>query len=357
MSDVLKYKQSQSNATLRQVEFTCVDNTDVSSFLQSSDMSTFVVKICKAGSTTFSSPSSSTCTQRDATNAKGWFFWAPNAADFDTVGRLKIRITNAGGTKTMRPRNIVIIIGAEDGSDTATANLTLVAGGAVPTPAVTGVPKVDTTTWAGTAVVTPTTAGVPRTDVHAMEAGVLTATAIASGAFSLATFAADALLGAFGILDSGTAQAGASISITLRSGASALDNAYRDAVIFATSGTGALTMNQIDTGYVGATKVAPVKRAWDITVDNTTSYVIMAGAAAGAAPSAAAVASAVWSAVLLGSLAAGDIQRLFVAVLAGPVKDFTTGTQVYKCPVTGKVRLTITTDATGRLTATLGDLT
>jgi hypothetical protein len=73
--------------------------------------------------------------------------------------------------------------------------------------------------WNGTAVATPTTAGVPRVDVKAMEASVLTATAIASdaitaakiapGAIDLATFAADALLSAFGIADSGTARAAA----------------------------------------------------------------------------------------------------------------------------------------------------
>ena len=230
----------------------------------------------------------------------------------------------------------------------------------MPTPAVTGVPKVDTTTWAGTAVVTPTTAGVPRTDVHAMEAGVLTATAIASGAFSLAKLRGRrAARRVRHPRQRQLPRPARRASITLRSGASALNNAYRDAVIFATSGTGALTMNQIDTGYVGATKVAPVKRAWDITVDNTTSYVIMAEQPRGAGPERRRGREC----GLVGGFArqprrGGRPSGSSSAVLAGPVKDFTTGTQVYKCPVTtARVRLTITTDATNWLTATLGDLT
>ncbi len=69
------------------------------------------------------------------------------------------------------------------------------------------------------------------------------------------------------------------------------------------------------------------------------------------------LADAVNDLILVGSHTLGDLSRLQMAVNAGPVSDFTTGTQVYRCPVTGTVRLTVTTDATGRLTSTLGDLT
>ncbi|MBA3457110.1 MAG: hypothetical protein H0T42_28765, partial [Deltaproteobacteria bacterium] len=61
--------------------------------------------------------------------------------------------------------------------------------------------------------------------------------------------------------------------------------------------------------------------------------------------------------VVIGSHTRSDLERLFLAILAGPVLDFTTGTLIYKCPVTNTTRLTGTKDATGRLSITLGDLT
>ncbi len=61
--------------------------------------------------------------------------------------------------------------------------------------------------------------------------------------------------------------------------------------------------------------------------------------------------------VVLGSHTLGDLTRLFTAVLAGPVLDFTTGTLVFKCPVTMTTRLTVTKDATGRLACVIGVLT
>jgi hypothetical protein len=62
-------------------------------------------------------------------------------------------------------------------------------------------------------------------------------------------------------------------------------------------------------------------------------------------------------AVVLGSYTLGDLIRLFTAVLAGPVLDFTTGTLIFKCPVTNTTRLTVTTNSTGRLVCVIGTLT
>jgi hypothetical protein len=141
--------------------------------------------------------------------------------------------------------------------------------------------------WNGTAVATPTTAGVPRVDVKAMEASVLTATAIASdaitaakiapGAIDLATFAADALLSAFGIADSGTARAGGtSTTLKLALTASASDDRYLNGVVLITGGTGAGQINQVD-DYTGATQTAAMKLTWATTPDATSTYVDLRG--------------------------------------------------------------------------------
>lgn len=74
-------------------------------------------------------------------------------------------------------------------------------------------------------------------------------------------------------LRSGTAQAGASSTITLDASASASNNFYNNAVIQLTGG---LNPNQarIITGYDGTTKVATVSPTWAAVPDNTTTFSI-----------------------------------------------------------------------------------
>lgn len=74
-------------------------------------------------------------------------------------------------------------------------------------------------------------------------------------------------------VDSGTAQAGAAATITLRAGASATDSLYNGSVITIYGGTGAGQSRTI-VGYVGATKVATVGRNWATNPDNTSVYKI-----------------------------------------------------------------------------------
>lgn len=62
-------------------------------------------------------------------------------------------------------------------------------------------------------------------------------------------------------------------------------------------------------------------------------------------------------AVIEGAAVAADLLRLFASVLAGKVSDFRTGVQTWKSLDGSKTRLTGTTDASGRLTTVLGDLT
>src|ERR1035437_6728776 len=72
-------------------------------------------------------------------------------------------------------------------------------------------------------------------------------------------------------VEAGTAQAGAAGTITLRSGASATNNIFKDQIVFITSGTG-LGQQRIISGYVGSTKVATVSVNWSVNPDATSVY-------------------------------------------------------------------------------------
>lgn len=78
--------------------------------------------------------------------------------------------------------------------------------------------------------------------------------------------------------DSGTAQAGAANTITLRAGASKSDDAYKGLTISITSGTGAGQTKTI-LAYNGTTKVATVNSAWATNPNNTSGYVAGTGIA------------------------------------------------------------------------------
>lgn len=75
-------------------------------------------------------------------------------------------------------------------------------------------------------------------------------------------------------IESGTAQAGGSTTITLESGESSADDFYNGSVILLTGGTGASQYRQI-TDYNGTTKVATVDSAWGTNPDSSTTYQIM----------------------------------------------------------------------------------
>lgn len=122
------------------------------------------------------------------------------------------------------------------------------------------------------------------TTVNGLAAGVITATSIASdaitaakiadGAIDRATFAADTGLQT---IRSGTAQAGATTTITLDASASATNDIYNDCWVYITGGTGAGQVSNI-TDYVGATKVADVHPHWITAPDNTSTFAILPSA-------------------------------------------------------------------------------
>jgi len=73
---------------------------------------------------------------------------------------------------------------------------------------------------------------------------------------------------------SGTAQAGASTTITLASGASSTDNLYVGDIVLLGDG-----QCRVITGYVGSTKVATVDRAWTTNPSSSSTYVLLPAAA------------------------------------------------------------------------------
>jgi hypothetical protein len=73
--------------------------------------------------------------------------------------------------------------------------------------------------------------------------------------------------------DTGTAQAGTSTTITLKSASSSVDDYFNGLYITITGGTGAGQIRIIE-DYVGSTKVATVDRAWTVTPNSTSTYSI-----------------------------------------------------------------------------------
>jgi hypothetical protein len=71
--------------------------------------------------------------------------------------------------------------------------------------------------------------------------------------------------------DSGTAQAGSSSSITLRAGASSVNDAYTGMTMFLTGGTGSGQERAI-IGYNGSTKIATIAGTYSPVPNNTTTY-------------------------------------------------------------------------------------
>lgn len=75
------------------------------------------------------------------------------------------------------------------------------------------------------------------------------------------------------VLRDGTAQAGASTTITLDAGASSSDDFYNNSIIQIISGLG-VGQSRFISDYVGSSKVATVDNAWVTTPDNTSVFVI-----------------------------------------------------------------------------------
>lgn len=117
------------------------------------------------------------------------------------------------------------------------------------------------------------------------------------------------VVGSFGqtlqLEDSGLATGGAASTITLKAGASAVTDFYKNGLITVTSGTGTGQARAI-TAYDGGTKIATVDRAWGTNPVSGDGYIVLPAAPSGSAPSAATVAAAVWDEALSGHVTDGS---------------------------------------------------
>lgn len=185
-------------------------------------------------------------------------------------------------------------------------------------------------------------------EVGSFQTGAITAAAYAAGAIDAAALAADAgteiaaavwdrvlsgathniassagrrlrQLDAASITD-GTAQAGASNSITLAAGASATNEIYDENLIVITEGTGA-GQTRVIVEYNGTSKVAIVNRTWEVTPDNTSVYEVIASAQADIAQH--------------GLAQAGAASSITLASTASAVNDVYVGAHVYLSTSTG----------------------
>ena len=133
---------------------------------------------------------------------------------------------------------------------------------------------------------------------------------VASGGITRASLAADTGLQS---VRSGTAQAGASTSITLDASASATTDFYVNHLVLITGGTG-VGQARFITAYNGTTKVASVA-AWATNPDNTSTFALLPGDAipGASAPSAATIADAVWDEILSGHAVSGSTGEALAA--------------------------------------------
>jgi hypothetical protein len=326
----MNFYKSEATAAERRWPFACVDDTDGKTAEPSLTFSAGELQISKNGAA-YANVAGTVTELTDGT-----YYYEATVGELDTNGFLLFKIEKAGVRLTIMHVGQVVSYDAYDqtalGLTSMPANVTswnssavatpTVAGvpevdvthwigTAAATPTVAGVPEIDVTHWNGTAVATPTTAGVPRVDVKAMEANVLTATAInadaitaakiADSAIDRATFAQDAK-DMFGELRRNTATAGGATTITLDGSASAVDDFYNGVLIVLVGGTGSGQFRTIS-DYVGATKVATVS-TWSTNPDATSVFVLFAEPASTSVDTAA-IADAVWDEALAGHATAG----------------------------------------------------
>ena len=117
------------------------------------------------------------------------------------------------------------------------------------------------------------------------------------------------------ILHSGVAQAGASNTITLDSGASSINDFYNHAVVVITSGT-AVEQERIIVDYNGTTKVATIAPPWVTTPDSTSAFDVLPGTVH---------AETGWATIKVGLAQAAAANTITLASGASAVDDYYDG--------------------------------
>lgn len=156
------------------------------------------------------------------------------------------------------------------------------------------------------------------------------------------------------ILRAGTAQAGAAGTITLDSGASALDDFYNGCIIRTTGGTGgggtggANNQARVITDYVGSTKVATISPSWETAPDNTTTWDVLVSEFWVRAMSPE-IADAVLDEAISGHTTAGSVGKVLNNLPEGFKKNTAFNNFVFMMidssdHLTGKTALTVTAE-------------
>ncbi len=260
---------------------------------------TLAITLKKYGETSFSSIAP-TVTEIGS----GHYDVALTTTHCNTVGVLSVRATSAGAD----PADCCNIIDVIAYDKTAATNMGLTAVPAVASGSAGAIP----TTGTGANQIAVDGSGNARADIRVIAAGIIARAAIAQDVRDM-----------FGEVHRGTATAGGASTITFAVGASSVDDAYKNGIVFCIAGTGARQWGTI-TGYVGSTRVATVTPAWAIaTPDATTDYTVFP---TGGSVEAASVAAAVWNA-LTASYAVADTFGAKMANLDGAITDIPTANE------------------------------
>jgi hypothetical protein len=162
-----------------------------------------------------------------------------------------------------------------------------------------------------------------------------------------------------GAVRSRLAQAGASTTITLDTGATATDNLYNGNIVAIIAGTGT-GQNKVITGYVGSTRVATVDSAWATNPDATSVFALYPQGIIGltsaqitaAVPTVSQISTQVFDTeVVETGMTFRQAMRFASAVLFGRRSGTNSGTEVFNAAVTNaKARVTGTIDSSGNRT-------
>lgn len=139
------------------------------------------------------------------------------------------------------------------------------------------------------------------------------------------------------VLHSGTAQAGASNTITLDTGAVATDDFYNHTKVIITEGTG-IEQERIIVDYVGSTKVATVAPPWVTQPDNTSVFEVEPGMCH---------AETGWGTIKVGVAAAATSTSITLASGASAVDDYYNGDLVHIDYGTGEGQVRYISDYNG----------
>jgi hypothetical protein len=181
-----------------------------------------------------------------------------------------------------------------------------------------------------------------RSSGVSIASGGITSSSYASGAITSSAFAVD-----------GTAQAGASGSITLAVGASSVNDFYKGSVITTVAGTGA-GQSRLITAYNGGTKVATVDEAWATNPSSDTTYVVTSAGRSYVTSLLTAAANVIRDAVtddVIEAQGSYTLQQALSLILAAAAGRSSNDGATFATPNNAATRIQATVDSNGNRTA------